>query len=182
MTREEILAMKPGRDLDFLYARHVENWTPVPDIKRDYPECAWIDPGGRKWSHIAVPRFSTNKIHLLRMLNSRGPGNKWRDIGLFTAPLNNGQWACGRANKIYDIKIMDDHGRDKELVICDTPMEAALKMRLILALCPEEANKAQKVPSEGCEVWSVCEPDCPGIGPGCPINRKITLKEVPTNG
>ena len=135
MTREEILAMKPGRDLDFLYAQYVENWTPVPDTRRGYPECSWLDPEGKKCSYLAVPWFSTHKVHIVRMLNT----NEFHNIGLFIAPMNSGEWACGRGNKIYDIKIEDDHYRDKGLVICDTPMEAACKMRLILALCPGEA-------------------------------------------
>ncbi len=139
MTREEILAMKPGRDLDYLYAQYVENWTPVPDIRRDYPECSWLDHEGKKWSHHAVPRFSTHKVHIVRMLNCNDTENAWRDVGLFIAPMNSGEWVCGRGNKIYDIKITDDHYQDKELVICDTPMEAACKMRLILTLCPGEA-------------------------------------------
>lgn len=143
MTREEILAMKPGRELDFLYARYVEGWTPVQDDIRGrcYPECSWLDPEGKKWSHLAVPWFSTHKVHIVRILHADKPFrfDNWFGIGLFIAPLNNDQWVCGRANKIYNLKITEDHYQDKELVICDAPMEAACKMRLILALCPGEA-------------------------------------------
>lgn len=146
MTREEILAMKPGRDLDYLYAQYVEGWTPVPDMRRGYPECSWLDPEGKKCSHLVVPWFSTHKVHIVRMLNANDPsGNGFRDVGLFIAPMNSGEWICGRGNKIYDIKITDDHYQDKELVICDAPGEAACKMRLILALCPGEAvNRGQQ--------------------------------------
>jgi len=36
MTREEILAMKPGRELDKLVAEKVFNWRKVPGPKTDY--------------------------------------------------------------------------------------------------------------------------------------------------
>lgn len=120
MTREEILAMKPGPDLDALYVKAV--------LGKD---CDCLD---------ILPRYSIWQSLLMEMLREEGKLGDYFGLGLFIAPLNNGQWVCGRAVKIYNIKITDDHYQDKGLVICDTPMEAACKMRLILALCPEEAS------------------------------------------
>ena len=37
--------------------------------------------------------------------------------GLFAVPLNNGDWAVGRASHIYSVKISDDHYKDPELTI-----------------------------------------------------------------
>lgn len=118
-TRGEILAMKPGLELDALYNK--------------------VIMGVEYEHHELMPHYSTSKLFLVNMLNEPSKPDDYFGVGLFVAPLNNDQWVCGRGNKIYDIKITDDHFQDKGLVICDTPMEAACKMRLILAICPEEA-------------------------------------------
>lgn len=112
MTRIEIESLQPGIEINILLGREVENghYGNLPDYSQDM------------------------NAALTLMADSRNFG-----LGLFITPLNSGKWACGRASHIYDIKISDDHYRDKELVIADTAPEAICKMRLILALCPKEA-------------------------------------------
>jgi hypothetical protein len=143
MTREEILAMNPGRELDALMAEHVMGFkrekTPKDFDGNFGGEDILIPPGldHNNWVYppkgkIAltyhVPQYSTDWNFAIQYFS-----------GLFLTALNNGKWVCGRANHIYDIKITDDHYQDKELVIAATPMEAICKMRLILAICPKEA-------------------------------------------
>lgn len=142
LTREEILAMKPGRELDALYHKNIKGYD------HDFENCHWCQKDFAGNSYVRgnphFEHYSTDKSLLTDMLHEEGKPGNYFGTGLFIAPLNNGQWVCGRAVKIYNIKITDEHYQDKELVICDTPMEAACKMRLILALCPEEARSTNE--------------------------------------
>ena len=49
------------------------------------------------------------------------PFNLLKEHGLFLAPLNNGDWICGRANLIYHLDPLQDHYKDRRLAIDSDP-------------------------------------------------------------
>jgi len=147
LTREKIMDMKPGREMDALVAEYVKGFrrgkTP-PDCDGKYggedillppyiDETFNYPPKGRISLTFFIDNYSTDITKAFPLMVEKGNHNNF-DIGLFLAPLGNGQWMCGPASYIYNISIRDDHYKDPKVVICDTAPEAICKMRLIIAL------------------------------------------------
>lgn len=132
MTRKEIESLRPDFEMNLLVAREVEKCKTFEVSNEEGEISGFRMIKNNRYQNL--PNYSQDMNAALTLMASPS-----FDSGLFIAPLNNGKWLCGRAGHIYDIKISDDHYRDKELVIADTAPEAICKIQLILALCPEEA-------------------------------------------
>lgn len=58
------------------------------------------------------------------------PFNLLKEHGLLLAPLNNGDWMCGRANLIYHLDPLQDHYKDPRLSI-DTDPDLAIAAAML---------------------------------------------------
>gem|GEM_PF-4623469 len=137
MTRQEIEAMQPGVEMNVLVGQKVKKCKVFAVSDSEEGEITgyrMIENG----HYQNLPDYSRDMNAALTLMYD----DHAFDTGLFIAQLNNGKWICGRASHIYDIKISDDLYKDRELVIADTAPEVICKMRLILALCPEEAKNS----------------------------------------
>jgi hypothetical protein len=72
-------------------------------------------------------------------------------------------------------KTLETLSKLNSLATCFREMIVDVLLTTPIPIQRKVMDDTQKVPSEGCEVWPVCEPDCHGIGPSCPINRKAAL-------
>ena len=138
MTREEILAMEAGRELNKLVAEKVMN-SHKPDyvpqhslelflagspVHYGYWTCVHEYGKGDEGEWIPDP-FSTD-------ISAAWPVA--RKMGLVVFPLNNGDWACCKAGYLYHLEITQDHYADPNLVICKEAPEAISKMALIISI------------------------------------------------
>lgn len=136
MTKEEILAMEPGPELDTLMAEKVMNH-PMPDfIPEDALDlylagtpihcdgwtcvCRYDEGDTPKW----VPDPYSTDISAAWPVVEK--------MGLAVSPLRNGDWACCKASYLYHLEITQDHYADPNLVICKQAPEAICKAALII--------------------------------------------------
>jgi len=128
MTREEILAMAPGPELNKLVAERI-----MGECYHEY----WKDGEDSVYCRkCGESRF----YHQQSQAYSMEIEAAWRVaqmLGLAVVPLNNGDWMVCKANVIYSLRITDDHCQDHRLVICHTAPEALCKAGLITRLVKE---------------------------------------------
>ena len=138
MTREEILVMEVGKELDTLTAEKVRGH-PMPDfIPEDALDLylAGTPIHYDSWSCVCrydegdTPKWVPDPYS--RNISAAWPIAVKTGLGLF--PLNNKDWACCKASHIYHIEIGQDHYADPRLVICREAPEAICKMALIIKL------------------------------------------------
>jgi hypothetical protein len=92
LTRDEILAMEPGRELDALVAEKVMGWTKVG-------ENAWEAPNIK--GYPLLPRYSTDIATAWEVVEKIA--QKWHD---FNIGRHHGKWSIGWNYKgsVVDLK------------------------------------------------------------------------------
>ena len=136
MTKEEILAMEPGPELNTLVAEKLMNH-PMPDsIPEDALDLYLAGTPIRYDSWTCVCRYDEGDIPkwvpdpYSSDISAAWPIAVKMGLGLF--PLNNKSWCCCKANHIYHVEIGQDHYADPNLVICREAPEAICKAALIV--------------------------------------------------
>ncbi|MBA7675928.1 hypothetical protein ES703_84167 [subsurface metagenome] len=135
MTKEEILAMEPGPELDTLVAEKIMNH-PMPDfIPADALDLYLAGTPIHYDSWTCVCRYDEGDVpKWIPDPYSTDISAAWPiavKMGLALIPLNNKDWACCKADHIYRVDIRQDHYADPNLVICKEAPEAICKVALI---------------------------------------------------
>ena len=124
MTKEEILDMEAGRQLDGLVAQEIMDIKVEYPYSKGFPYYLFEDSTGRKvWNAVAL--YSTD-------ISAAWPIAV--KMGLAVIPLNNGDWACCKASYIYHLAITQYHYADPNVVICKAAPEAICKAALLTRL------------------------------------------------
>jgi len=145
MTKEEILAMEPGPELDAsveerLFNHQCEmrycNWLPGGWYEvQSYGEGKEVVGGGLLDENELHPCYKEGEKWTVTPFYSTDISAAWPVVGkmgLAVFPLNNTDWACCRASYIYHLQIDQDHYADERLVICRAAPEAICKAALII--------------------------------------------------
>ena len=126
MTKEEILAMEAGGDLDALVAKEITeecyhtHWT---EDGKDSIDC--LKCGQSRFYHQHSQNYSTDISAAWQVAVKAG-------LAIF--PLNNGDWAACKASHIYHLEVAQDHYTDPSMVVCYTAPEAICKAALLAKL------------------------------------------------
>ncbi|GAI39104.1 unnamed protein product, partial [marine sediment metagenome] len=124
MTKEEILAMEAGRELDELVATQIKG-EPKPDyvVENVLDLQLTGDPAkslGGNWLFLC--EYDKGDIPTWYSLPfSTDISAAWPvavKMGLALFPLNNKDWGCCKASHIYHVELGQDHYADPNLVIC----------------------------------------------------------------
>ncbi len=117
MTREEILAMKPGRELNEAVGLLVMGFTVIRDGK-------WAMPPGKAW--VELPDYAGD-IAAAWELQSKGPFAVW--------PYEDGKWAAAPGREAQDFYFNDSGWHEIWSDFrCDTPTEAICKAAILNTL------------------------------------------------
>lgn len=132
MTREEILAMKPGRELDILVAEKVLGWQWVHGVslKALYSPSghkgAIVWDNGPRWDFDALPRYSTDIAAAMEVLETMLPSPLiWREHE--------------REPHGWHVRLRTKHYHLGAEIVCETLPEAICKASL-LALGKEDED------------------------------------------
>ena len=150
MTKEEILAMEAGEDLDELVAVEVmkelmsEISIPEHALVLQLTSSPVKSAGGNwvclcKYEEGDIPRW--HPLPFSTDISAAWPIAVKMGLGLF--PLNNKDWACCKASHIYHVEIGQDHYADPNIVIGREAPEAICKAALLTR--PEDEIKKLEV-------------------------------------
>lgn len=139
MTREDILSMKPGRELDALVAEKVMEWIEVEcfgikdnKIKRP-PVSGCQTIIARGWNqqikmYATLPNYSTDISAAWEIVNKK------QTFPYSISKCNNGKWSINWCSSNYECMNCDEECTGKFEVEADTAPEATCKAALLASL------------------------------------------------
>ena len=144
MTRDEILKMEPGPELDALMAEKIMGWTErsfISDSRVHYCKTDYdIRHGQKRWSPSTDNKDAVDVMEKLSLTVIRVQESDWRDEefdGKWTHPTG---WTALYAPLSHPSSEPYYEVRVRMCIVCDTIPEAICKAALLLDMEKENAS------------------------------------------